>query len=218
MLIDRRELIVFFDERGEARSQHAKAIKEVAGEELGLHLLIDFFRRQDKEANVLEERCTTGKSKGFRLDGWVKVADRALGMICYQVEVKTWSVHSLHGRPLSLSASPSEIATFKKERWKRYWHGDHFHDPKLNKVLTPMKPPSICANVQPLACLWDAVHPSGGSEPFFVVPFHGEAFEQVSVFSMSAFLRSLDEPIIDLALPCAGERLHWLKRIFPEAA
>ena len=57
MLIDRRELIVFFDERGEARSQHAKAIKEVAGEELGLHLLIDFFRRQDKEANVLEERC-----------------------------------------------------------------------------------------------------------------------------------------------------------------
>jgi len=54
MLIDRRELIVFFDERGEARSQHANAIKAVAGEELGLHLLVDFFRRQDTEANVLE--------------------------------------------------------------------------------------------------------------------------------------------------------------------
>jgi hypothetical protein len=51
-----------------------------------------------------------------------------------------------------------------------------------------------------------------------VVPFHGEAFQQVSVFSMSAFLRGLDEPIIDLVLPGAGERLRWLQRIFPEAA
>ncbi len=216
MLIDRRELIGFFDEIGKSRGQHANAIKALAGEELGLHLLVDFFRRQNKEANILEERCTTGQSKGFRLDGWVQVTDRV--PICYQVEVKTWSAHSFHGRPLSLTASPSEVATFKKERWNRYWCGDHFCDKELNKVLTPMKAPSKCANVQPLACLWDAVHPSGGPEPFFVVPFHGEAFEQVSVFSMSGFLRNLDEPTIDLILPSAGERLCWLKRIFPEAS
>jgi hypothetical protein len=153
MLIDRRELIGFFDELGESRSQHANAIKAVAGEELGLHLLIDFFRRQNKEANILDESCTTGQSKGFRLDGWVQVTDRALVTICYQVEVKTWSAHSLQGRALSLAASPSEVATFKKERWNRYWCVDHFYDKELNKVLTPMKPPSICANVEPLACL-----------------------------------------------------------------
>lgn len=217
MLINRPELIAFFDERSELR-RHATAIKAVFGEELGLLLLVEFFRRDNQEAKILEERCTTGKSKGPRLDGWVQVTNTASVTTCYQVEVKTWSAQSFGGRPLSLAASPSELANFKKERWTAYWSGHHFYNEVLNKVLTRMNPPSRCTKVYPLACLWDAVHPTGDREPFFEVPLQGAEFEKVFVFSMSAFLRNLDEPMLDLELPCATERLRLLKEIFPETA
>lgn len=217
MLINRRELITFFDERSELR-RHATAIKAVFGEELGLLLLVEFFRRENQEAKILEERCTTGRFKGPRLDGWVQVTNSASVTTCYQVEVKTWSAHSFGGRQLSLAASPSELANFKIERWSTYWNGHHFIPQELNKVLTRMNPPPRCTKVYPLACLWDAVHPTGNPEPFFEVPLQGAEFEKVFVFSMSAFLRCLDEAMINLELPCASERLRVLKEIFPETA
>jgi hypothetical protein len=215
MLIDRCELITCFDERSEF-SRHANAIKAVFGEELGLHLLVEYFRRHNQNAKILDERCTTGQRSGSRLDGWVQVTDRASITTCYQVEVKSWSAHSVNGRPLSLSASPRELADFKRERWNRYWNGRHFRDVELNKVLTRMNAPCGCTKVYPLACLWDAIHPTGGSEPFFEVPLHGSEFEKVFVFSMSAFLRNHNESMIDLELSYACERLHLLKKIFPE--
>jgi len=64
--------------------------------------------------------CTTGKRKGPRLDCWLRVqGDAELGApdVLLQVEVKMWSAHAIGGRSLSLSATPEEIARYKKERW-----------------------------------------------------------------------------------------------------
>jgi hypothetical protein len=214
MIIDTRQLLAFFDERADV-GHHASAIKAVAGEELGFGLLVEFLRRQDEAAEVLARGCTTGHAKGARLDGWVKVESGA-GQFLYQVEVKSWSAHSLHGRPLRVSSTTEELIAFKRERWNRYWCGNRFRDKELEKVLTPMKPPVAGLEVRPLACLWDAVHPTGKADPFFVVPLQGRDFPQVAVFSMSGFLRGLDAPTVAVDMPFAAERLDWLKKIFVE--
>jgi hypothetical protein len=159
--------------------------------------------------------CSTGRAKGHRLDGWLKVTSGE-ALTLFQVEVKTWSYHSLGGRSLPLSTSPTELAAFKRGRWKRYWLGDRFRDNPLNKVLTPMRPP-MPGVVEPLACLWDAMHPTGAADPLFYAPLPEGAFKRVAVFSMSAFLRNMDEPLLELDLPSARERLRLLREIFPEA-
>lgn len=216
MIINRKELIQFFDERSDVRS-HASAIKSVAGEELGLALLVEYFRRQGMSAEVLPGPCTTGGAKGNRLDGWLKVTSLEGKASLFQVEVKAWSFHSLSGRPLPLAATSSELAEFKRERWKRYWLGNRFRDKELNKVLTPMRSPLPGVTVEPLACLWDAIHPQGETEPLFFTEIATGAFGRFAVFSMSSFLRGMNEPILKLNLPHARERLRLLREIFVEA-
>jgi hypothetical protein len=220
--IDRQELIRFFDDRPEV-GRHAAAIKAVAGDELGLVLLVRYLHGLNQEAEVLRDgdelrRCTTGLSQGRRpyLDGWVTV-EEGPSVIYYQVEVKSWSMHSEQGRQLSLDAPPEEVADFKRRRWERYWDAarHRFRDDVLNKVFTPMRCPDPKVRPRPLACLWDAVHETGGDGPMFdvAVPDH-EVFQRVWVFSMSAYLRSLKDETLDLDLRGTIERLHLLDGLF----
>ncbi len=205
------ELVSFFDDDLPV-SKHASAVKAVMGEELGFALLTDYFRRSGADVEVGPALCSTGKSTGFRLDGWLHVT-RVGTATLYQVEVKSWSRHSIGGRALSLSASGIEIRAFKIERWKHYWAGDRFCVDGLNKVLTPMEPPLTGIPVEPLACLWDAMHPTGEPEPFFTIDLTNGPFQRVNVFSMSSFLRSLNVKTLNLDLPATSERLNWLSRI-----
>ncbi len=134
--------------------------------------------------------------------------------ILYQVEVKTWSFHSLGGRRLALDCSTEELALFKQETWREYWSDTGFRQPKLNKVLTPMNAPPTASVVRPLACLWSALHPDGASEPFFSVPLRDGPFPSVSIFSMSSFLRGLGQAHLDLNLPLTQQRLRWFDKLF----
>jgi hypothetical protein len=215
--MDVRELLFFFDESDDSAT-HANAIKAMVGEELAFALLLGYFRRNQIPATRLEQSCNTGKRTGPRLDGWIRVSDGTSDLY-YQVEVKTWSRHSLGGRPLSLSATKDQLLEFRKERWVRYWKNQTFKDKALAKVLIPMKRPVVGARVEPLACLWDAVHPHGSEIPFFAVDLPpGSSFTRIHVFSMSSFLRAIRGKMLTLKLPCTKERMSWLSKIFPTSS
>ena len=215
------ELISFFDEDRSARP-HASAIKAVAGEELGLGLLMEYFRRNGIQTRLLDQPCTTGQRQGYQLDGWIEIPQQANSSARhYQVEVKSWSFHGVGpgSIPLPLHCTPEELSAYKKRVWGAYWSDGYFSHEGLNKVLTPMKPPEGAKLVIPLACVWAAMHPNGDTTEFFKVPLSDQyAFPYVEVFSMSAFLRNLEpsESILSLEVPWVPERLKWLSRLFPQ--
>jgi hypothetical protein len=212
-------LLRFYDEDREVR-RHSNAIKMVAGEELGFALLIEYFRRVGVTAKLLTRPCTTGSSKGSRLDGWIEATSPETSTCTYyQVEVKSWSIHGVGGdsKPLSLAAKDDELAAYKKRLWNSYWANGQFVAPNLNKVLTPMRGELSWALVEPLACVWSALHPEGKQEELFSVPLISHSrFQRVWVFSMSSFLRNIvhREPQIALNLPCTAARMRWLNTLF----
>jgi len=222
MKLNCRELVRFFDEDGEARV-HSNAIKTLSGEELAFALMIDYFRRSNAEAEKLPGSCTTGERKGPRLDGWLKVVEKSQTAL-YQVEVKCWSFHGFNsGKPFPLQLDQDEKKKLRISKWNRYWDTDAksiYAKSLLAKVLVPMKfrgTPE--ADIRPMACIWDAVHPQGDDSPFFSVPLaEKEKFEKLYVFSMSAYLRhvinTLGKNELELFLPVTEKRLEYLSRIF----
>lgn len=211
MKVNIRELLAFYDEDSMART-HANAIKTFVGEELGLALLIEYFRRSNVEARLLDHSC---KASNDWLDGWVEAKFNS-GTVHYQVEVKSWSYHSKGGRRLPLNCTPQQLSDYKRRTWLDYWDGTQFRAPALRKVMTPMKRPPNVSHVEPLASLWPAMHPSGLTDVLFSVPVSGPDFERLWVFSASAFLRTLPEKVVDLDLPIASERIRWLQRILSD--
>lgn len=205
-------LLSFFDEKAPDSSGHASAVVAVGGEELGIALLAKYLNDVGAKVEVLPERCTQGTKKGSRLDGWVQVSKGGRALL-YQVEVKNWSAHAIGGRRLPRTVSGSDLATFKRAEWARTWNGTTFRNPNVVKVLTPMRAPRNLP-VEPLACFWTAMHPEGLAEPFFSVPISGADFTQVSVFSMSAYLRTLTTEAVVLDMPGTSRRLAWLDRLF----
>lgn len=74
--VDRVELLRFFDDpRSDEQGMHATAVNAVAGEELGLALLMQYFADSGIKATVLDGPCSTGKMRGHRLDAWVHTPD-----------------------------------------------------------------------------------------------------------------------------------------------
>ncbi len=223
--LDLHSMIRFYDDSPESRT-HQNALKTLAGEEVGLalfeHFLISELKRDPMRLHV---PCT---SKGARLDGWIKITTPE--SVLYQVEVKSWSMHSYghKGQRLSVDASAEVVQTFKSEIWNHYWDVENctFKESALNKVLMPMKlPPGESGPVEPVACLWSAVHPYGSESPFFHVSLNQRekesamdvAFDKVHVFSASAYLRQLRVKGISwirLELPNTKRRMSYLVAMF----
>ena len=213
LTIDIRELIAFCDDEDSAR-RDSKAAKEILGEELALPLLVRYFRERRRDAEIIPGPCDTGNARGPHLHGWLQVKTAGMAIL-YQVQVKTWSRLSVRGRHLDLAATAAQASRFKMQRWERYWDEGQFSDRELNKVLTPMNPPFPNIPVEPLACLWDAVHPKGALEPFFSMDCVNSYFQKVNVFSMAAFLRSKNVPSIQVEVLDASEGLRWLATVIP---
>jgi hypothetical protein len=217
MLVDVTELLAFFDEESAGSVGHASALVAIAGEDLGAALVARFLRETGAEVEILPDVCSQGTRRGCRLDRWIMVHRKRGSSVLYQTEIKNWSAHAIGGRRLARSASASQLARHKIERWKREWNGTGFVKPQVAKVLTKMRSPRRGADVAPLVCFWDAMHPSGAKDPWFTVSVAGSDFTQVSVFSMSSYLRTVSEPVVDLPLPSVDARREWLARLFPSA-
>jgi len=215
--VDVSELIAFFDEKAEGSKGHATAIVAMAGEDLGVALLAHYFQSQNIDTEVLKP-CTQGTKSGVRLDRWL-LCNRSGHSLLYQVEIKNWSAHAIGGGRLCRSASTADIRDYKIERWNQEWKDGKFLKDSVAKVLIRMECPKNKEHlpVEPLVCFWSAMHPDGDEAPFFAVPLaEGGNFNEVSVFSMSSYVRTLRDATIELEMPDFAARRDWLSRIFPQ--
>ena len=217
--IDRLAVIEFFDGKPSNSRGHATALTAIAGEELGVGLLKHYFEHH-KKANVrVCCPCTQNTSKGYRLDCWLYVTGHRSTRL-YQVEVKNWSAHAIGGKVLDVRATSEQRSAYMKNCWRRHWNIDQrkFGNPRIAKVLTRMHPPKEWQElrVTPLLCMWEAMHPAGTIDaPFFSIRIAGKHdFAVLSVFSMSAYLRTLKCSHLIMDMPRTVERLEWLKLLF----
>lgn len=220
-----REILGFFDGGRDLR-RHSAAMNQLFGEELGLALLKRHLLASGYDQVIaLDDPCTQGTSKGVRLDRWLRVTNRN-EVTLFQVEVKNWCAHSLKGKPLALDADEDVIAQHAAEMWRRYWNEEtrQPNDEELQKVLVPMRRPQRYATdiVQPIACIWDALHPHSDVTPitpWFEVPTQG-SFQQLRWFSMSIYLRGLLKSGVlelELELPKVEARMSYLTRMIRHA-
>ena len=234
MRINIRNIIDFCDNDLDAQPYSA-AIKGFAFEELCLALLFKHFSDQGQRP-TLEGKCN-GVHTRHRLDGWISVTEHNRP-VNYQVEVKSWSFHGYGERrtPLDVDCTPEDLSLFMEEKYLQYWSEPkgRFVDPKLDKVLYPMKRDHLAGDVRPLACLWTPIHKDGKiDEPFFPIegvqnpPGQLGVFDTVWIFSVSAYLRKLlregGSDIIDLTIPTtdttllpkATQTMAYLRGLFP---
>lgn len=222
--LDRRALLAFYDEKPADSQGHATAVNAVAGEELGLGLLAHYLRNAlGADAAVLDERATPGALKGSRLDGWVRARWPDRAVVLYQVEVKNWSAHSYGGKTVPVDAPEAVLAAYRRREWnERIWEADagrfRLGVPALAKVLQPMRPPPGYDRAETVACLWAPMHPEGSADPWFEVTLaEGGHFARLHVFSMSSYLRGLEDDHITLEMPSTLRRMRWLRDLFGEA-
>ncbi len=218
--IDINTLLTFFDEVPTESVEHATAICQVAGEDLGFGLLTHYFKSKGKQVRLVSRKCNHGTNAGHRLDGWLRVDDAK--SILYQVEVKNWSAHATDGKCLLVKARKADVSKHKIEAWEGEWSKSKgkFTKPQVQKVLERMKPPQDAPydSIEPLVCYWNAMHPKGKLSPFFQQPLRGKDFSVVNVFSMSSYLRILNKEgkrRLKLEMPDTVRRVDWLHRMFP---
>jgi hypothetical protein len=227
--IDIKKFLRFFDEKplkenkeDDTNYRHTTAINILVGEDLGIALLSHYFKQQrNSKLTLIDRKCTTGKKKGPRLDCWM-VEEKTKKL--YQVEIKVWSVYSLGGKPLGLEEPKDKIIKqYKKEQWQRIWDDEEktFKEKLgVKKVLDKMKPPENYDKykINPILCLWTAMHPEGKKDPFFVKNVSSEYFKCVAVFSMSSYLRHLwdqGKRSLKLRMEYTAQRFNWISNLFP---
>ena len=248
MRVNVRQLLRFFDEKPDGSAGHATAVVGVIGEDLNAavlkHCLVaNGFPR----VNVRGDPVTTQARRGPRLDRWIEVDLPSGEKIIFQTEIKNWSAHAIGGKCLALDASPTSVETFKRDAWKGQWKDERrtLRDSSTAKVLVHMKPPAEaarCRSLRPLLIFWTAMRPQdqcGGIRE--VVPgghlfrienptcdFHFKppenwsphkvGFQELWVFSVSSYLRTISEDVIALDMPKAARTMEWLNRLVPPAA
>src|SRR5262249_51879640 len=85
--------------------------------------------------------------------------------------------------------------------------------PETAKVLSPMKT-FRAEPVEPVLCMWDAMHPDGDIEPWFSINLpEGSHFDRLWIFSISSYLRTISDEYIAIEMTDTMRRLHWLNRL-----
>jgi hypothetical protein len=212
-----KSLLEFYDIRADKNKGHITAITAVIGEDLGAGLLLDYYLRQGLKAKVFNRNkgVTQGTNIGKRLDRWI-VVTRGKRETYYQVEIKNWGAYAIGGRDIAIDVSQTKLREHKMERWSKEWDGKTFIKEQVRKVLTPMKLKIEGAQVEPLICFWDAMHPTGAAIPLFPVHLHSGSFARVWVFSMSSYLRNLlksGEQFVEIDAPAIKARLELFKEL-----
>ena len=237
--INRKELLTFFDEKPEWSRKQATAIVGVVGEDLNATCFLHYLTSIGAKANILNCPVTTSRPKGPRLDRWIDVKWRDGSRTVFQTEIKNWSAHALGGKTLGINASPEDVEKYKEARWKHRWDMEHHtlrrsrSVKKLAKALVRMNPPEGRGVdekiVSPLIIFWEALGPRDNSDdhlfrvevsPRFQFeipdtwPTDHSDFQELWVFSVSSYLRSLNVDTIELRMPIATQRLSILGQLF----
>lgn len=219
--IDIKKIIEFYD-CSKNENCHISSVTGVAGEELCLGLLCDYFVRKNHIVAVESTSCTTA---GSRLDAWIKVVNQIGSQpLFYQTEIKNWSMHSYKGgrKILPLNSRPKDYEQYSLKVWNSYWDLSKkcFKQGTLNKVLKRMDQHEL-EHVKPLACLWRTMHPEGKKYALFRVACNSADFKNVTVFSASTYLRNLLQDGVThrvLHMPKAYYRINTLNGLFGNIA
>ena len=103
-------------------------------------------------------------------------------------------------------------------RWENEWdsRAQLLRHPNTGKVLSRMKPPAGVDEecIRPLLIFWEALGPSDrADEHLFNVEVDGH-FPELWVFSVSSYLRSIQDDTLELDMPDAAHRLRSLNCLF----
>ncbi len=214
-----RELLNFYDYRVPESHSHASAINAVLGEDLGVALLVHYFKGLGLEVNALTEKCNQKTKSGYRLDKWITVKSPSASII-YQVEIKNWSAHSVGGRSVRTNANDDYMRDFRIRRWNFQFNSIKQlpSQKETLKVLTKMRVPDECFAYEheALLCFWEPLHPLGEPEPFFEVDVRSEVFRKLKIFSMSNYVSQLlkTSETLEVEMPDADARINWLEKLF----
>ena len=235
--ISPKEVLRFFDEKPPWSSKQATSIVGIVGEDLGAACFQHYLKSRKASSCVRESPVTTGRQRGPRLDRWIDVDWPDGSRTVFQTEIKNWSAHAVGGKVLPVSATHAEVTDYRQERWEHLWsknlHTLNRHD--TAKVLLRMNPPGDIDKsiIRPLLIFWEAVGPRGEDHLFrmddltcnFGFPLPGTwpnpenhpdrwDFNELWVFSVSSYLRSIREARIELNMPNAARRIQILDNLF----
>lgn len=189
LTVDLPKLVEFFDVDRDVKS-HASSVKGVMAEELILGLAMHCLASKFDHVERLDCAATT---KGNWLDAWLRCKTAGQADIYYQTEVKSWSFHGYtRGAALPLEVTTEQYLSHSRNAWNDYWDSaaERFKAKQLDKVLKRMDQfPK--ERVEPFACVWASIHPSGAQTAFFIHPRQKSGFSSVTVFSASAYVRGL---------------------------
>ena len=150
----------------------------------------------------MSTKVTQGTRSGERLDAWI-AAEKDGRRVLSQTEIKMWAGNAIGGLRLAEDADEATLVKGAARQWARIWNpqAQDFLVPNVRKVLKPMKPPASHEEwpIKPLACFWWLMRSRPTAGPWFTVEV-GEAakspFAEVHVFSLTAYLLTLDDEVL----------------------
>jgi hypothetical protein len=215
MRIAPKKIIRFFDEKSKDENYDGSDVTAVIGllgEDLLLGVLQHYWKSNEgAESKILTYKCNRGSLKGSRLDAWLLKKLREKDEL-YQVEVKNWAAYAIGGKELKLNAIEQDFQVYSKRNWDRFFGPEIIPGKHISKVLEPMKKPRGYEKTTPvpLLCFWIYVAESIKSPYSRRQYLDGKA---VHVFSASAYLRTLKDDYIDVAMPRAERRMRLISEL-----
>ena len=240
IVVDVQETLSFFDENPEWACKQATSIVAVIGEDLatgcfqkhreseGATVCVRYIKEGDC---IYPEPVTTGRREGPRLDRWIVVDCPDDGRTVLQTEIKNSGAAAIGGETIARNATTEDLRRHRVKMWQQAWNPDSqsFRDPGWAKVLKRMRVPDGLSEecVKPLLICWTPMAPKCNQDAFlfqvssclFQDPTRPSPpdcdFGELWVFSISSYLRSLEQETIALKMPIAAARLRILDRLLP---
>lgn len=216
MKVNRKLLIEFFDTNQKENKSHSSAINGVCGEDIAIGVLKHYF---GKEYTVTDLGTPHENKKGGGkwLDGWLGLENKS-GKLLYQIEVKSWSAHSLGGKELAFDADVEEVKIYKQQYWSNRWNDDDkkFREESVNKIFLEMKLPPGWedAPLHRLVCFWAPLSRSQDELSNYRFTVEANDNKPVEIFSLSGYLREMKDDYLELELPRVAKRVSILNSIF----
>lgn len=218
MAINRRALLRFMNT--DLGSGHHTAVAAMLGEPLAVGLLLHYLTGKGLKATCVSTKVTQGTKAGARLDAWIATEDQTVRTL-YQTEIKMWAGNALGGLRLSDDADEAVLAAGAARQWNRIWEAtqEMFIAPSVAKVLIPMKRPAGYEDwpCEPLACFWWLMRSQPEDGPWFTLDVGMTAkspFGRVHIFSLTAYLLTLEDETLHLHLPLLRDRLQLIGGLF----